>query len=359
MSSRRPASFGEIGAGLQLAPNAMAVLDRLGLTEAIAAHAVYPEPIGVDGCAFRRAHHVGRSWRRLSLPLRPSLHRHASRRSARRAARGVPAGDACHARIRSRIVAVEDRGDAARARSADGRVYETDLLVGADGLHSVVRGLISDDALVYDGLVAYRGAIPIEAHVRSCRARQCRHVGRAEDAFRPVPDPPRRALQSGRRVPQQALHAGFRRLGHTGRTRCALRADLRLCARLHHADVARQALAHGRPQADRVMDAQPRRADGRCRASDVPVHRPGRLSGDRGCAGAGEQCRRAPSDVPAALRAYEAARQQRTARVQNTARAMGAFFHLDGEEATARNARMALRAGDDYALLDWLYGYRA
>ena len=49
----------------------------------------------------------------------------------------------------------------------------------------------------------------------------------------------------------------------------------------------------------------------------------------------------------------------RTARVQNTARAMGAFFHLDGEEATARNARMALRAGDDYALLDWLYGYRA
>ena len=39
----KAASFGEIGAGLQLAPNAMAVLDRLGLTEAIAAHAVYPK----------------------------------------------------------------------------------------------------------------------------------------------------------------------------------------------------------------------------------------------------------------------------------------------------------------------------
>jgi salicylate hydroxylase len=66
-----------------------------------------------------------------------------------------------------------------------------------------------------------------------------------------------------------------------------------------------------------------------------------------------------PDDVPKALRAYEAARRQRTARVQNTARAMGAFFHLDGEEAAARNARMASRGVDDYAPLDWLYGYKA
>ena len=34
--------FGELGAGLQLAPNAMAVLDRLGVAGALAAHAVHP-----------------------------------------------------------------------------------------------------------------------------------------------------------------------------------------------------------------------------------------------------------------------------------------------------------------------------
>ncbi|HZX68234.1 MAG TPA: hypothetical protein VFE70_05080, partial [Candidatus Elarobacter sp.] len=35
--------FGEIGAGLQLAPNASHALARLGVLDAIAPHAVYPQ----------------------------------------------------------------------------------------------------------------------------------------------------------------------------------------------------------------------------------------------------------------------------------------------------------------------------
>jgi salicylate hydroxylase len=66
----------------------------------------------------------------------------------------------------------------------------------------------------------------------------------------------------------------------------------------------------------------------------------------------------APDDLPRALAAYEEARRLRTARVQITARAMGAFFHLDGVAATLRNAMMAGRASDDYAMLDWLHGHR-
>ena len=67
---------------------------------------------------------------------------------------------------------------------------------------------------------------------------------------------------------------------------------------------------------------------------------------------------RAPSDVAAAIAAYERARTLRTARVQLTARAMGAFFHQQGVPAQVRNAMMRARAPDDYAMLDWLYGYR-
>jgi 3-hydroxybenzoate 6-monooxygenase len=62
--------------------------------------------------------------------------------------------------------------------------------------------------------------------------------------------------------------------------------------------------------------------------------------------------------VPKALAAYDARRTRRAARVQMTARAMGALFHLDGVAAAVRNELMAARAGDDYAPLDWLYGYR-
>src|SRR5258708_15547371 len=51
----KAADFGEIGAGLQLAPNAMAVLDRLGLARAVAAHAVYPSRlVWMDALARQR-----------------------------------------------------------------------------------------------------------------------------------------------------------------------------------------------------------------------------------------------------------------------------------------------------------------
>ena len=60
-----------------------------------------------------------------------------------------------------------------------------------------------------------------------------------------------------------------------------------------------------------------------------------------------------------AVEAYRQARYLRTARVQLTARAMGAFFHLDGVNAQLRNAMMAARLPTDYAPLDWLYGHQA
>jgi salicylate hydroxylase len=66
-----------------------------------------------------------------------------------------------------------------------------------------------------------------------------------------------------------------------------------------------------------------------------------------------------PNDPAKALRGYESDRALRTARVQITARAMGAFFHLDGVPAIVRNDLMSRRAADDYAMLDWLYGHSA
>src|SRR5262249_35229838 len=65
-----------------------------------------------------------------------------------------------------------------------------------------------------------------------------------------------------------------------------------------------------------------------------------------------------PGDPASAALAFQEARKLRTARVQMTARAMGAFFHLDGVEAVVRNEMMRARRPDDYAMIDWLYGYR-
>src|SRR5580692_10689525 len=51
----KASEFGEIGAGLQLAPNAMRVLDRLGLLPEIAKHAVFPSRlVWMDALAGER-----------------------------------------------------------------------------------------------------------------------------------------------------------------------------------------------------------------------------------------------------------------------------------------------------------------
>ena len=66
-----------------------------------------------------------------------------------------------------------------------------------------------------------------------------------------------------------------------------------------------------------------------------------------------------PGKPAEALQAYQSDRAMRAARVQITARAMGAYFHLHGVPAIVRNELMERRRIDDYSMIDWLYGHKA
>ncbi|GED84234.1 NAD(P)/FAD-dependent oxidoreductase [Streptomyces sp. 6-11-2] len=58
---------------------------------------------------------------------------------------------------------VEDKGDSSVLTFADGRTVEADLVVGADGIKSVVRRqLFSDRSPVFSGEHAYRAVIPVD-----------------------------------------------------------------------------------------------------------------------------------------------------------------------------------------------------
>jgi 2-polyprenyl-6-methoxyphenol hydroxylase-like FAD-dependent oxidoreductase len=138
-----------IGAGLTLFANAMSALERLGMREAVAA----------QGAAAKRSAIL--TWEGHELAQVPmdllegtvAIHRADLQRQLAAAAGKVHLG--------TEITAVEQHNDGVVARGADGSEERGDLLVGADGLSSVVRSAIADVRPRYAGYTAWRGVSPV------------------------------------------------------------------------------------------------------------------------------------------------------------------------------------------------------
>jgi len=355
----KSAEFGEIGAGLQLAPNAMHVLDRLGLLPEIDKHAVYPSRlVWMDALAATRITEIdlGEAFKRRYRHPYIVMHRGDLLSVLLAACRAEPL---IALETRRDVVAIDDRGESAVARCADGTAYEAELLIGADGLHSTARRLLSDDAPIHDGYVAYRGTLPIE--------RLSVHAGLDNVVMWVGPEmhfvqyPVRRGelynqvavFRSPRYTPlsedwgtPDELDAHYAQacdyvrgcVGLMWRDRRWLMADRK--------PIARWTLNRIALLGDAAHPMYQYIAQGACQAIEDAL-------------ALATQVAAAPGDLPAALARYEQARTRRTARVQITARAMGAFFHLDGMGALLRNEMMAARSSTDYTMLDWLYGHQA
>ena len=154
------AKFGEIGAGIQIAPNASRLLQRLGLGAALDAWGVRP------GAVHQRRWDDGRTLQR--APLGPEIevafgapyyHFHRGDLAALLAAALPP--ERAHAG--HRLAGIEEKDGRAIARFENGVSAEADVLVGADGIHSRVRALtFGPDAPRFTGCAAWRGLVPAE-----------------------------------------------------------------------------------------------------------------------------------------------------------------------------------------------------
>ena len=149
----------EVGAGIQISPNASRVLNWLGLEEKFAQRAVIPEAqIAYDWQSGER------------LYARPMKDKVMSRYGANyyqvhRADLHSTLTEALGSEnitLGFTIAAARQDENSVCLQSADGREVSGDLLIGADGLKSVVRKAVNNttDSPVYTGMTAFRGTFP-------------------------------------------------------------------------------------------------------------------------------------------------------------------------------------------------------
>lgn len=155
------AQLGEVGAGITLHPNATKVLTFLGLGDALAATGV-----AVDHTAIKHYQtgkilvetRKGDEWVRRTGVNMYQIHRADLHGALERAVR---ANDPNCIRASHNLVGLSELGTRVDLRFEDRPSATADVLIGADGIKSLVRkSLFSPEAPRFTGRIAWRGVIP-------------------------------------------------------------------------------------------------------------------------------------------------------------------------------------------------------
>lgn len=169
--------LGEIGAGIQLGPNAFAAFDALGIGERARSRAVYTEEMvmrdALDESLVGRIP-TGQAFRdRFNNPY-AVIHRADIHTSL---LEGAQALSNIETVTNTRIVRVEQDADSVTVYDQHGNAHRGHALIGADGVKSVVRQQYVGDEARVSGHVVYRAVVEKEDFPRK-PALECRqHLG--------------------------------------------------------------------------------------------------------------------------------------------------------------------------------------
>jgi salicylate hydroxylase len=151
--------LGEVGAGVIVAPNAARLLRALGVLDVFTERAVALD----TGWEFRRwqdgsvlsSEDLATRCESLYGERTYAAHRADLLEAVRSA---VPAGSV---RLGRRCVAIDQDGPRPVLRFADGDRVAADVVIGADGIHSMVRAALTEPVPpAYSGLCAFRALVP-------------------------------------------------------------------------------------------------------------------------------------------------------------------------------------------------------
>ncbi len=350
-------AFREIGAGIQIGPNAFRMFERLGLTKAIEHVAYFPENLRMRDVRSGEmiatvpvsAQAQGSYGYPYGVIYRSDLHT-----VLLEACRAIPAvGLHTHAKVQE--FSQDDNG--VSLILTDGRAYKGAALVGADGLWSTVRkAILGDGEPRVSGHVAYRAVLPMsevpkhlyspdvvlwggeKTHLVHYPLRRGElynlvavfHSSQYEEGWNIFGDP-------------HELHERFANAVGPVRELLGKIETWKMWVLCDREPVANWSSGRVTLLGDAAHPMLQYLAQGACMAiEDAAV--------------LGAALRRADGDFTAAFGEYQRVRHLRTGRVQLTSRFYGDIYHAAGVTRELRN--QLFRAGNEsagFAGLHWLY----
>ena len=353
------AHIGEIGAGIQLGPNAFSAFDALGVGGKARERAVYTDDIimmdAVDESLVASVP-VGEAFRvRFGNPYAVS-HRadvHLSLHEAVEASDRIELVTSCH------VVHVDQDSDGVTAIDSRGRKYRGSALIGADGVKSTVRQQFVNDPVRVSGHVVYRAVADAREFPEDLKLNApCLWAGpdchlvhyplRGGEQYNVVVTFHSRSheewgVTDGSR---DEVLSYFQGIGPRPRRLLDLPKSWRRWATADREPIARWTYGRVTLLGDAAHPMMQYLAQGACMALEDAVTLGEALGAEGG-------------DFGRAFARYERSRVARTARVVLMTREMGRIYHAKGVERLVRNDLWKGRAPERYYdAVEWLYGWK-
>ncbi|MFP6561325.1 3-hydroxybenzoate 6-monooxygenase [Paraburkholderia sp. B3] len=354
------AQIGEIGAGIQLGPNAFNALDALGAGEAARNRAVFTDSLSLmdatNAKPVARIETGERFRERFGNPY-AVIHRADIHLSILEAVQGNPR---IQFRTNTQVCGFEQDERGVTVIDQHGEHYRADAVIGCDGVKSAIRAALIGDEPCVTGHVVYRAVVDVEnmpedlqinapvvwagphchlVHYPLRGGRQYNLVvtfhSREQEVW---------GVRDGSKEEVLSYFEGIHALPHQMLDRPT---SWRRWATADRDPVAQWSFGRATILGDAAHPMTQYIAQGACQALEDAVT-------------LGAAVREADGDFEAAFKRYEAARIPRTARVLYSAREMGRIYHAKGVDRLVRNSLWVGRTQEQfYDALQWLHGWRA
>ena len=351
--------LGEIGAGIQLGPNAFSAFDALGVGERARGRAVYTDEMvmhdAIDETLVGRIP-TGEAFRQRFGNPYAVIHRADVHKSL---LEGAQASDRIEVATSTTVQRVEQDGDGVTVFDARGGRHRGLALIGADGVKSAVRRqYVGDDARV-SGHVVYRAVVerkdfPPDLQWNAASiwvGPNCHLVHyplRGGEQYNVV------VTFHSRQVEQWSVTEGsreevqsyFEGICPRARQLIDLPKSWKRWATADRDPIGRWTYGRATLLGDAAHPTLQYLAQGACMALEDAVT-------------LGEALRVHEGRFEQAFALYEKSRVARTARIVLSAREMGRIFHAQGVERLVRNDLWKGRTPERfYDAMEWLYGWR-